>query len=39
MNFQHMPELQWGYGYPVALLIIIAACGFLYLRFKRSGWL
>lgn len=39
MNFQHMPELQWDYGYPVALLIIIAVCGFLYLRFKRSNWL
>lgn len=39
MNFQHMPELQWSYGYPLALLIIIAVCGFLYLRFKRSDWL
>jgi magnesium transporter len=39
MNFQHMPELQWDYGYPVALLIIIAVCGFLYLRFKRFDWL
>jgi magnesium transporter len=39
MNFRLMPELQWDYGYPVALLIIIAACGFLYLRFKRFDWL
>ena len=39
MNFQHMPELQWDYGYPAALLVIIAVCGFLYLRFKRSDWL
>jgi magnesium transporter len=39
MNFQHMPELQWDYSYPVALLIIIAVCSFLYLRFKRSDWL
>jgi len=39
MNFKNMPELQWDYGYPVALLIIIAVCGFLYLRFKRSDWL
>ncbi len=39
MNFKAMPELQWEYGYPVALLTIAAACGFLYLRFKRSGWL
>jgi magnesium transporter len=39
MNFRLMPELQWGYGYPVALLVIIAVCGILYLRFKRSDWL
>lgn len=39
MNFRLMPELQWDYGYPVALLVIIAVCGFLYLRFKRSDWL
>ena len=39
MNFRLMPELQWEYGYPVALLIIIAVCGFLYLHFKRSDWL
>ena len=39
MNFQHMPELQWTYGYPVALLILVAVCGFLYLRFKRTDWL
>ncbi len=39
MNFKLMPELQWDYGYPVALLVIIAVCGFLYLRFKRSDWL
>ena len=39
MNFRVMPELRWEYGYPVALLIIIVVCGFLYLRFKRSDWL
>jgi len=39
MNFKSMPELQWEYGYPAALAIIAAACGFLYRRFKRSGWL
>ena len=39
MNFQHMPELKWEYGYPLALLVIAAICGFLYYRFKRSGWL
>lgn len=39
MNFKSMPELQWEYGYPVALLVIATTCGFLYARFKRSGWL
>ena len=39
MNFKFMPELQWEYGYPAALIVIIAICGFLYLHFKRSDWL
>ncbi len=39
MNFQDMPELQWAFGYPLALLLIAVTCGFLYYRFKRSGWL
>ena len=39
MNFKTMPELEWEYGYPTALLFILAVCGFLYRRFKRSGWL
>jgi magnesium transporter len=39
MNFQHMPELKLEYGYPVALLVMTATCGYLYVRFKRAGWL
>ncbi|QOJ24979.1 MAG: magnesium/cobalt transporter CorA [Gammaproteobacteria bacterium] len=39
MNFEHMPELQWEYGYPLALMTICLACFFLYMRFKRIGWL
>jgi len=39
MNFKYMPELEWYYGYPLALFIIAAACLFLYWRFKKSGWL
>jgi magnesium transporter len=39
MNFEHMPELQWQYGYVAALLLIVAACGILYYRFRRAGWL
>ena len=39
MNFQIMPELQWEYGYPMAIVAIASASTFLYLRFKRAGWL
>jgi magnesium transporter len=39
MNFEHMPELDWYYGYPLALFTIAGACAFLYFRFKKSGWL
>jgi magnesium transporter len=39
MNFEHMPELQWRFGYPLVLAIVISACLFLYWRFKRAGWL
>ena len=39
MNFKAMPELQWEYGYPMALAIISSICIVLYIRFKRHGWL
>ncbi|MDQ3724808.1 MAG: magnesium/cobalt transporter CorA [Actinomycetota bacterium] len=39
MNFEHMPELQWRFGYPLMLAIVITICLFLYWRFKRAGWL
>jgi magnesium transporter len=39
MNFEHMPELQWDLGYPVVLSAIVLICLWLYVRFKRSGWL
>jgi magnesium transporter len=39
MNFKSMPELQWEYGYPLALLIMTTACAGLFLRFRRAGWL
>lgn len=39
MNFKVMPELQWKYGYPAAILIMCAVCGYLYHRFRKSGWL
>jgi magnesium transporter len=39
MNFEYMPELKWKFGYPVSLGIIVSVCGYLYYRFKKSGWL
>ncbi|HAT31982.1 MAG TPA: magnesium and cobalt transport protein CorA [Janthinobacterium sp.] len=39
MNFKVMPELDWKYGYPAAVTSMVAVCGYLYSRFKRSGWL
>jgi magnesium transporter len=39
MNFEHMPELKWKYGYPMALGVITLTCVLLYRRFKRVGWL
>jgi magnesium transporter len=39
MNFQHMPELQWRYGYPLALLAMLVLGLLLYLVFKRKRWL
>jgi magnesium transporter len=39
MNFDHMPELHWEFGYPMALLIMVGLVTLLYRAFKRSGWL
>jgi magnesium transporter len=39
MNFEHMPELKWAYGYPVVVGGMALVCAGLYWRFKRSGWL
>jgi magnesium transporter len=39
MNFEHMPELKWVYGYPVALGSMVSVCAYLYYRFRKSGWL
>ncbi len=39
MNFDHMPELGWRYGYPAALLLMATICLMLFRGFKRSGWL
>jgi magnesium transporter len=39
MNFEHMPELDWLLGYPLALLLMASTSVALYLLFKRRGWI
>ena len=39
LNFEHMPELKWRFGYPLALGAIVSAAGILFWRFRRAGWL
>ncbi|MFE9601947.1 magnesium and cobalt transport protein CorA [Streptomyces sp. NBC_01622] len=39
MNFDHMPELHWRFGYPLVLGVISVACLALYRGFRRNGWL
>jgi magnesium transporter len=39
MNFDHMPELKWRFGYPLVLALILVTCVLVYRRFRRAGWL
>jgi magnesium transporter len=39
MNFEHMPELGWTYGYPLVIGGIVVICGLLFRAFRRNGWL
>jgi magnesium transporter len=39
MNFEHMPELRWTFGYPAAIAVMVVLCTGLYRYFKRVGWL
>jgi len=39
MNFKHMPELDWAWGYPLVMAVIAAIDGFLFARFSKAGWL
>jgi magnesium transporter len=39
MNFKTMPELDWPFGYPLALAGTGAACLWLYRRLKLRGWI
>ena len=39
MNFEHMPELKWVWGYPFALSLMFGIDIYLWFRFRKSGWL
>ncbi|MEV6250185.1 magnesium and cobalt transport protein CorA [Streptomyces sp. NPDC051742] len=39
MNFDHMPELHWKYGYPMVLTGIVVICFTIHRTLKRNGWL
>lgn len=39
MNFRNIPELDWHYGYPAALGLMVMCAAIPYLFFRRKGWL
>ncbi len=39
MNFDHMPELHWTFGYPLVIGVMALVCTGLYRFFRKSGWL
>ncbi|HEY4239027.1 MAG TPA: magnesium/cobalt transporter CorA [Kofleriaceae bacterium] len=39
MNFEHMPELHWLYGYPAAIGLMLAVTIGILLWFRRKGWI
>lgn len=39
MNFRHMPELSWTFGYPLAVLAMLGLSSVLYVVFRKRGWL
>ena len=39
MNFRAMPELDWSYGYPFAIALMVASVAAPFIYFSRKGWL
>jgi magnesium transporter len=39
MNFRYMPELQWTFGYPFAIALMLASVAVPIFYFRRKGWL
>ena len=39
MNFEHMPELKWAWGYPFSIVLMVAIDVYLFMRFRKARWL
>jgi magnesium transporter len=39
MNFDHMPELHWYYGYPLAIGLMVLSSLIVFVVSRRAGWL
>jgi len=39
MNFENMPEIDWKYGYPMAMLLMVVIDAYLFVRFRKAKWL
>jgi magnesium transporter len=39
MNFEHMPELKWTFGYPLSVGAMVAIDAWLFYKFRKAGWL
>jgi len=39
MNFEHMPELKWAWGYPFSIALMVGIDAWLFHRFRKAGWL
>ena len=39
MNFDHMPDLRWMWGYPLALATMVGLDIWIYLRFRKAKWI
>ncbi|MGK7377561.1 hypothetical protein ACSFXN_06940 [Planococcus sp. 1R117A] len=39
MRFEFMPEIQWKFGYPFSVLVILLSTGALYYYLKKKDWI
>jgi magnesium transporter len=39
MNFEKMPELDWTFGYPLVICLMVAICTGLIVLFRHNRWL